>query len=230
MKGLQNLDSVSYKRSLVIGALLGAATSRLSRTKHGAKAGYAIVHGIEQADLVEWKAREIERLYGEPVEVHYDRARGRAYLSLYQGRRLRVIHDWFHRNSEKVITEKIRFMDHPIGLAMLLCDKGSVRKRKKAHRDGTVYYLKPRLTIATHGFDKKSVETLLAHIERLCGARGCVNPERGWRNSATGEGDRIDFDSENSRKLWDCVKPWIPRVTSMISKFSYAIERFGIDD
>jgi hypothetical protein len=53
MKGLQNLDSVSYKRSLVIGTLLGDATSRMNKAKYGAKADYAIVHSLKQADLVE---------------------------------------------------------------------------------------------------------------------------------------------------------------------------------
>jgi hypothetical protein len=228
MKGLQNLDSVSYKRSLVIGTLLGDATSRLSKVR--AKAEYAIVHDLGQSDLVEWKAREIERLYGKAIKVHYDLTRSRAYIFLYQGQRLRVIHDWFHRNSKKVITDKIRFMDHPVGLAMLLCDDGSIRKRKKSHRDGTVYYLKPSITIATHCFDRDSVETLLRHIERLCGARGYLNPERRWRAGEIREYYRVNFDSENSKKLWDYVKPWIPRVPSMMSKFSYAIERFGIDD
>lgn len=229
MKDLKNLDSVSYKRSLVIGTLLGDAFSRRRDTKRRMKAEYRIVHSLAQADLVEWKARELGRLYSREIKVHYDPSRNRAYFDLTQGRRLRVIHDWFHRGGKKVITGKIRFMDHPIGLSMLLCDDGSVRKRKKTHRDGTVYYLKPSITIATHGFDRDSAERLLRHIERLCGARGYVNPERRWRAGRLAEYNRISFNSENSRKLWEYVKKWIPRVSSMMSKFSYAIVHFGID-
>ncbi len=229
MKDLENLDSVSYKRSLVIGTLLGDASSRRRDSRSNMKAQYAIVHGLAQADFVEWKARELGRAYGKTIKVHYDRARNRASCHLTRGRRLRVIHDWFHRGSQKVITDKIRFMDHPIGLSMLLCDNGSVRKRKKTHRDGTVYYLKPSITIAIHGFDRDSVEKLLRHIEGLCGARGYVNPERRWRAGRLAEYNRINFNAENSQKLWEYTKHWIPRLPSMISKFSYAIECFGID-
>lgn len=229
MKDSQNLDSASYKRSLVIGTLLGDAFSRRRDSGGRMKAQYGIVHGLAQADLVEWKAHELRRLYGKELKIHYDPARNRAYFYLTQGRRLRVIHDWFHRGSKKVITDKIRFMDHPIGLSMLLCDDGSIRKRKKTHRDGTVYYLKPSIMIATHGFDRDSIEKLLRHIEGLCGAQGYVNPERRWRAGKLAEYNRISFNSENSRKLWEYVKQWIPRVPSMMSKFSYAIERFGID-
>ncbi|MBI2877913.1 MAG: hypothetical protein HYY20_13640 [Candidatus Tectomicrobia bacterium] len=229
MKDVQNLDSASYKRSLVIGTLLGDASSRRRDSGGRMKAQYAIVHGLAQADLVEWKARELGRLYGTEIKVHRDQERSRACFYLTQRQRLRVIHDWFHRNSKKVITDKVRFMDHPIGLSMLLCDDGSIRKRKKAHRDGTVYYLKASITIATHGFERDSAEKLLRHIECLCGAHGYVNPERRWRGGKLSEYNRINFDIENSRKLWEYVKQWIPRVPSMMSKFSYAIECFGID-
>ena len=229
MKDLENLDSVSYKRSLVIGTLLGDAFSRRRDTKRRMKAEYTIVHRLAQADLVEWKAHELGRLYGKEIKVHHDSSRNRAYFYLTQGRRLRVIHDWFHQGGKKVITGKIRFMDHPIGLGMLLCDDGSVRKRKKTHRDGTVYYLKPSITIATHEFERESVENLLRHIEGLCGAQGYVNPERRWRNGRLTEYSRINFNAENSRKLWEYVKLWIPHVPSMMSKFAYAIEHWGID-
>jgi hypothetical protein len=230
MKDWQNLDSVSYKRSLVVGTLLGDAFSRRQDTSSRMKASYAIVHSFAQADLVEWKAAEFERLYRLSLKVHRDSVRNRAYFYLTQGRRLRVIHDWFHRASKKVVTDKIRFMDHPIGLSMLLCDDGSVLKRKKTHRDGTIYYLKPNVTIATHGFDRDSVAKLLGHIEYLCGAQGYVNPERRWRAGRRREYYRVYFNSENSLRLWQYVQPWIPRVPSMMSKFAYTIERFGIDE
>lgn len=227
---IDNLDSVSYKRSLVIGTLLGDASSRKrSLVRGGLRADYAIVHSLAQADLVQWKARELGRLYGKEINVHIDPVRNRASLYLAQGKRLRVIHDWFHRDSKKVITDKIKFMDHPIGLSMLLCDDGSIRKRKKTHRDGTIYYLKPSITIASHCFDKDSVEKLLSHIKTLCGAEGYINPERRWRQNRLMEYNRINFNSENSRKLWEFIKLWIPPVASMKSKFSYALECFGID-
>lgn len=229
MKDWENIDTVSYKRSLVIGTLLGDASSRRRDSRSEMKAEFYFVHSLAQADLLERKAQELGRLFGKTPKVHYNQAINRVSFYLSQGRRLRVIHDWFHRDSRKVITDKIRFMDHPIGLSMLLCDDGSIRKRKKTHRDGSIYYLKPSITIATHGFDRDSVEKLLCHIESQCGARGYINPERRWRVGRLVEYNRINFNAANSRKLWDFVKPWIPRIPSMMSKFSYAIEHFGIE-
>ena len=228
LKDPDNLDSVSYKRSLVIGTLLGDTYSRGRRAHGKQKAEYRVCHGLSQADYVEWKAQEFNRLFKVDVKVHHQPQHSRVCFYLSQRRRLRVIHDWFHRNNQKVITDKIRFMDHPIGLSMLLCDDGSVRKRKKKHRDGTVYYLNPSITIATHNFDLCSVENLLHHIENLCGAKGCLNPEKRWRAGQLREYNRINFNIENSRKMWEYVSPFIPQIPSMLAKFAFAYERFRI--
>lgn len=229
MRDINNLESVSYKRSLVIGTLIGDASSRRWILKSNkVRAQYSIAHSLAQADFVEWKAREIGRLYGREPRVHCYQSLNRAYFSLTMGRRLRVIHDWFHRGKVKVITKKIRFMDHPIGLSMLLCDDGSVRKRKKLHTDGSIYYLQPSITIATHCFDKESVENLLNHIQYLCGAVGYINPERRWRLGRRVEYNRINFNVENSKLLWEYVNLWIPDIPSMNRKFAYTMERFGI--
>jgi hypothetical protein len=223
-----NLDTISYKRSLVIGTLLGDAHSRRRDTKRTRKTEFFVTHSLQQADLVEWKAAEFRRLYRVAAKVHYDLPRNRVNFYLSQGKRLRVMHDWFHRGKQKIISDKIRFMDHPIGLSMLLCDDGSIRKRKKFHKDGSIYFLSPSITIATHSFDEQSVENLLCHIESVCGAVGYINPERRIRAGKKMAYCRTNFNADNSKKLWQYVQGWIPQVPSMLSKFSFAIERYGI--
>ena len=111
-------------------------------------------------------------------------------------------------------------MDHPVGLAMLLCDDGSVRKRKKFHKDGSIYYLKPSFTIATHSFSLEEVERFLRHISSTFGIDGIINTERR-------EYYRTNFNVENSMKMWKLVLPYIPQIPSIAAKFAYAYDRFG---
>lgn len=224
---LENLESNPYKRSLVIGTLLGDAHSRQRGGKTLSKAEFTIAHCLQQADLVEWKAAEIGRLYGKAIKVHYNLNCNRASFHIAQSGRLRIIHRWFHRNHTKVVSGKIRFMDHPIGLSMLLCDDGSILKRKKSRVDGSLYYLSPCITIATHGFDEESVMLLLEWIEIVCGAKGYINPERRLRAGRIMSYPRVRFNVENSLRLWRYVEAWIPPVPSMLAKFSYAIEAFS---
>jgi hypothetical protein len=230
MKDLFNTESVSYKRSLLIGMLLGDASSRRRiRKDRKLRVEFAVYHSHKQQDLVEWKAAEIDRLLGVHVRISHIEYSGyqKVGFSFTSGKRVRVIHDWFHRGRQKVITPKIRFMDHPIGLAILLCDDGSVRKRKKRHKDGSIYYLKPSITIATHGFSHDEVELLLIHIQSLCGAEGYINVERRVRQSRLRNYPRVNFNVANSKLFWNYVKSWIPRVDSMLTKFEYAIEHWG---
>src|SRR5262245_22519535 len=105
-------QTVSYKRSLIIGMLIGDSYSR-RRTKADGKLSveFSVRHSQEQKDLVEWKAEKISRHFGISVEVRDGKDGGfsRSRFSITQRKRLRVIHDWFHKNNSKVISEKIRF-------------------------------------------------------------------------------------------------------------------------
>jgi LAGLIDADG DNA endonuclease family len=227
------VQEVSYKRSLVIGMLLGDANSRKRNRPGGVDSVcFTVTHSQSQSDLVEWKAARMAKCYGVNVKVHhrnYEYSRLSTF-SFTQGRRLRVIHDWFHRAERKVISEKVRFMDHPVGLAMLLCDDGSVRKRKKQHRDGTLYFVSPSITIATHCFSREEVLLLLDHIKRTCDAEGYINPERRVRGGSEVAYNRVNFNAENSKILWGYVSPWIPRIPSMMKKFEFIIERYGLNE
>ena len=226
------VQTVSYKRSLIIGMLLGDASSR-KRNKPGGVLSVAVsvMHSQGQKDLVEWKAAELGTLFRTRIAVKDGSHKNFYYsrFSITRRKRLRVIHDWFHRDDRKVISDKIRFMDHPVGLAMLLCDDGSVRRRKKKHKDGVRYFLAPSITIATHCYSEEEVKLLLAHIERMCGAKGYINPERRVRCGEKIAYNRINFNAENSRILWDYVSGWIPRVPSMMKKFEFIIERYGLN-
>jgi hypothetical protein len=226
-------QEVSYKRSLVIGMLLGDANSRKRNRLGGVHSVcFTVTHSQSQADLVEWKAAQMAKCYAVNINVHhrvYEYSRHSTF-SFTQRKRLRVIHDWFHRDGRKTISEKVKFMDHPVGLAMLLCDDGSIRKRKKQHRDGTLYFMSPSITVATHCFSREEVLLLLDHIKRVCGAEGYINQERRVRRGSEVVYNRINFNAENSKVLWDYVSAWIPRVPSMMKKFEFIIERYGLNE
>lgn len=220
--------TVSFKRSFLIGCLLGDAHSRPRNRKTGKlQVEFCITHSLAQQDLVEWKAAIFRSLWNPNLKVCLYPQWNKASFSVTSGGRLRVIHDWFFKERKKTITDKIRFMDHPIGLAILLCDDGSVLKRKKTHADGSIYYLKPALTIATHCFARQDVERLLLHIDKLCGARGYINIERKWRKGIQVEYQRVRFNSTETEKLWNYVRDFIPSVPSMQQKFKYMYESFN---
>ena len=227
---IDNPQTVSYKRSFLIGCLLGDASSRRRDWKSTGrlKAEVSFVHALDQRDYLEWKANQFGLMFGFEPTVHIHEMDNNAKFWFTRGKRIRVIHDWFHKAGRKAITEKIRFMDHPIGLAMLLCDDGSIVKRKKVHVDGSIYYIRPTTMLATHCFTPDEVSLLLNHIEKLCGAKGYINYERRWRHGQRVEYARSVFNAAETEKLWNYVKAYIPPVPSMLIKFAYAIEHYGL--
>ncbi|MBU1888221.1 MAG: hypothetical protein KKB46_03395 [Candidatus Omnitrophica bacterium] len=230
---MKSNESVSYKRSFLIGMILGDAYTRRC-AKYKLTVEWTISHCERYTDLVEWKRDKLVELFGisKPIIHIYRNGKKeerfkRSLFSFTAGRRLRIVSQWFTKNNKKYITPKIKFMDHPVGLAMLLCDDGSVRKRKKIHKDGSIYYLRPSFTIATHSFSLEEVKRLLAHILFVFGVDGIINPERRWREGKRKEYYRINFNVENSLKLWKLVLPYMPQTPSINVKFAYAYERFG---
>lgn len=230
---MKGKEVVSYKRSFLIGMILGDAHTR-RRAKNKLTVEWIISHSERYADLVKWKRDELVRLFGvSKPRIHIsqnskqEEGFKKSLFSFTAGGRLRIVSQWFRKNGRKYITPKIRFMDHPVGLAMLLCDDGSVRKRKKFHKDGSIYYLKPSFTIATHSFSLEEVKRLLDHISIAFGIDGIINPERRLRRGKRREYYRTNFNVENSMKLWKLVLPYIPQIPSVNTKFAYAYDCFG---
>jgi len=230
---MKSNETVPYKRSFLIGMILGDAyTRRLA--KHKLTIEWTISHSERYADLVEWKRNELVRLFGisrPSIHIYRNGKKWEKFkkclFSFTVGRRPRIVSQWFSKNNKRYITSKIRFMDHPVGLAMLLCDDGSVRKRKKFHKNGSIYYLKPSFTIAMHRFSLEEVERFLRHISSTFGIDGIINPERRLRQGKRKEYYRTNFNVENSMKMWKLVLPYIPQIPSMAAKFAYAYNCFG---
>ncbi len=186
--------------------ILGSSSSFVRKTLNGGmQAEFIVNHSIEETDLTYWKAGEINRLFDADVAVQKDYSQNKAGFSITRGKRIRVIHTWFHRKGKKAITDKIRFMDHPVGMAMLLCDKGSVIKHNN----------KPCINVTVPYFSEKQILRLLNQIRILCKAEGSIALE----NRET-EYQQINFDPVNSKIVWHYADLWVPKVASMLDKFS----------
>jgi len=193
----ESSDSVSYKRSLLIGMLLGHADSKMSVVAQKRQAQFTVQQSVEQCDLASWKATEIQRVFA--VKLCYTQQG----FSFTAGRRVRIIHQWFHRGERKTITPKIRFMDHPIGLTVLLCDAGYINVQ--------------HIHIAVYPFVESEINLLLTHIKTFFGANGYIR--------LTEALPEICFDIENSQIIWREVKNWLPKINSMQRKFQTLIQK-----
>lgn len=192
--------------------LLAGATSRRTDLPNKLRATFTVVQSLAQTDLAEWKASEVRRLFGLPVQILRNQQAAQTSFSFVQEGRLRVIHDWFHRANQKTITDKVRFLSHPIGLAVILSDCGFV------HYSNSIGIQLPDI-------NRASTHRLLEHITDFCGATGHLTPED---NDSGATGTQIMYSDNEARKLWECVFPWIPPISSVVEKFSVLNDTFDI--
>lgn len=204
--------------------MMGDGYARITKSN---KIELTLSHCNKQQDYLIWKRDFLSIFFNKNIKIHPVNDSSGKRCSITNGEILLPIHNWFYNDKTKIISDKISLMLHPIGLAIWLCDDGHVRHRKRYGKNNQVYHLNPSITIATHCFDTTSVHLFLQHIKNVSGAEGYINLERRKIKNKIVAYNRINFNIENSRLLWNFVKNWIPQIESMNNKFAYIIERFG---
>lgn len=214
LKDVENRDSVSYKRSLLIGMLLGKSNSKILLNNEQPRAEFTVEHSLTQNDLLVWKAKEVERLLKVKVTFFSQTLQGKEGFSFIASRRVRIIHKWFHHGNRKVITPKIRFMDHPVGLAMLLCDTATVQGNVQDFE-----ILNPFVDMSLNAFTESELKLFTHHLKATMNIEAILefDTKNGW----------IHFDATNSKLMWKVVKHWLPPVESIQNKFHALIDKDG---
>lgn len=219
VKDIENRESVSYKRSLLIGMLLGKTHSKILSSGEQQRAEFTVEHTQEQSDFLAWKAMEIERLL--KVKVTFFNREDKKGFSFAAGRRARIVHKWFHSGNRKVITPKIRFMGHPVGLAMLLCDTAIVQECKQSHSEDSIG--DPLVSVRLDAFMEGEMMLLANHLKAMVDVDTTIEVDtHGLKRSFY-----VHFDATNSKLIWNVVKRWLPPVKSMQAKFHSFVTSYG---
>lgn len=203
---------VREKRSFLIGCIIGDCGVYYRKTKDLWE--WSFCHS--DAELVAFKSKIVEAIIGKSLSIgsKVSTATGsmqKRFTCSSKNGPLRIIANWF---PHKRITNKIRLMNHPIGLAMLVTDDGSVNCIKKKHRDGSIYFLPPKIWIHTSMYSDEECGLLIEHIKTLCGAKGNLRKEKRKYNL-------IKFSFDDSRLIWKYVRDYIPQTKKLQYKFRH---------
>lgn len=203
---------VKEKRSFLIGCIIGDCGIYYRSAKDLWE--WDFCHA--DTELIAFKSKLVETITGKPLNVgdKISSTTGsiqKRFTCSSKNGPLHVIANWF---PNKRITKKIRFMDHPIGLAMLVVDDGSINCAKKKHKDGSIYFLPPKIWIHTSMYSDEECNLLINHIEDLCRARGNLRKEKGKYNL-------IKFSFNDSRLIWAYIKDYIPATKKLRYKFRH---------
>lgn len=145
------------EKNIIIGSLLGDGTLSLyGRSKNA----HYREHGCDaQFAYRQWKVEQLKRLDfkldagSKSGKIHSPS--NPIYTELFR---------LFYKDNVKIITkENIKLLDHPIGLACLYMDDGTLVIDSSKRKDDSTYIF-PRISLYTLSFTKEENEILMNHL------------------------------------------------------------------
>lgn len=190
------------ERNIIVGSLLGDGSLDLSGRSVNARYRE---HGCDaQMNYRKWKA---EQLKGLDFKFS-DKGKYGLVYSLSRERFTKLYHI-FYTNKVKVLTkESVKLLDHPIGLACLYMDDGSLVISSNKRKDSI--YLSPQLTIYSLNFSEEENIILRDHINNTFGVNFILKKRRDGKHYVLGINKQNDIV-----KFLDVVRPYVSKIDCM---------------
>jgi hypothetical protein len=220
-------------REILISCVLGDGC--LVRHRIQGNVWISLKHCVAQKDYLLWKVGLIEStefVKGRSFTVRYDKNRhrnGKFYpvykAQMYGVKYFRVLRNWIYVDNKKSYKNVIQYLQTPLSLAIFFMDDGSVNRRKKKHRDGKIYFGIPTMRLGIcKPIDECAI--LLSWIKDVFGINGY--PVRHSRKDVPPKDEYyiLNFDSSNSKRIWEYICPFVDRFDVARKKFDLLYERY----
>lgn len=211
LAAIPNVSLTQLEQNIIIGSILG--DGNLTFSQRSRNAYYREHFSIKQMEYRVWKMNSIHSLNF--------RIEGGCHLKSPSHPIFTNFYKQFFINSVKTITcENIKLLDHPIGLACLYLDDGTlminVNKGKKNIRVSSV------VGIATLCFSKSECELLIEHIYKIFNIQFYISSYPG------GKGWNIKiYKSEEIAKFYNLILPYCREIPSLRYKWDL---QFRLED
>ncbi|KAA8675384.1 endonuclease [Clostridium sp. HV4-5-A1G] len=201
------------ERNIIIGSLIGDGSLALYGRSRNA---YYREHGCaKQIPYRKWKAERLKdldfKLLKSCKNPKLCSPSSKTYTELY---------NMFYKGGKKTITsENILLLDHPIGLACLYMDDGSLVIDSSKRGNDSIYIF-PRISIYTLNFSKNENIILKDHINKI------FNLHTKLKERKDGKHFLLEINKRNDIvKFINAVSPFIEEVPCMYYKIKLK-ERF----
>ena len=196
------------EENIIIGSLLGDGSLALyNRSKNA----YYREHGCEnQLPYRMWKYENLKNLDFK-INTNYKYAKIYSHCNIY----FTNLYNKFYFNNIKTITEEnIILLTHPIGLACLYMDDGSLVMDSTKRRNNSIYIF-PRISLYTLSFSEKENLILKNHLETTFGVKAKIKYRTDGKNTILEINKKSDII-----KFIDIVKPYVYEIPYMRYKIN----------
>lgn len=158
LESIKPIELNKIEQNIIVGSILGDGS--LTFAPRGRNAYYREHFSLKQKEYREWKLEQLKSLqFRIEKEEHLKSPSHPIFTDLYNK---------FYINGVKTITkENIKLLSHPIGLACLYLDDGTLMV--SATKEKYIIRVSPSVGITTLCFTKKECVMLIDHIKRQFG-------------------------------------------------------------
>ena len=213
------------EREIIIACLLGDGGLNRYKTKNGYKhSEMFMTHSEQQFDYLYWKINLLNSLQvfkkkamvEDMVSIFNNKNFNQKRMRINNQKYLNIIGKWMYVNDVKTCKNVIKYIHSPLALAIWFMDDGGIYRRKRHHKDGTEYYLKPTSKLCTHNFSHEEQLLIKEHLQRTYGINAKICKDKKY--------EYLWFNKEDTKIIWDLIKPYVMQIESMKKKFDLCIK------
>lgn len=103
-----------------------------------------------------------------------------------------------------------------------LMDDGGIYRRKRKHKDGTQYFLKPSGALNTQAFSYEDNNLIKEWLFSTYGIE--ANVQKHKKNYYF-----LWLNKDNMYKVWCIIRKYVKNIPSMLNKFDLCVEFYGLE-
>lgn len=214
---------------LLLGVILGDGCIY----KLGNSYNLYIGHGENQKDYLQWKINLLNKcifnntLYMKSKMTSTLKQTNKQYLQYYvtkTNKDFKLLYDIYHNEDKERLSTILKNIKSDRSLAIWFMDDGSVFKRKRKLKDGTITYDAPTMKLCTHCFSKEENLQIIDWFKRryLIEAKLVSETKRNVKYYY------IRFNKKESYKIFKMIKKYIDEIDSMKNKFNYLYKFYDL--
>lgn len=223
-------------RQLLCAMLLGDGC--IVRETKTAAPQFTMHHSIKQKEYALWKAEQIDKIFKKKrltrrccvnegkTKDSKGKYHGTINIRLSWAKYMRLLRSKVYKSYKGTTIKNVEFLlkqcSGPKHLAIWFMDDGSEYRQKKKHVDGTRYIGNPILYLHTCSFTDGQVNLIIEWFKQHYG----ITPRITRTSKKQGSRPRLRFRTNDSRKIFNIIRPYLTQFDTMKHKFRSCFERY----
>ena len=227
-----NIMLKEKEKDLLMGLILGDGSIYKDRRCNSYE--LYIGHGEKQRDYLEWKLNILNNsgIFKNKIKEKSKivKLKGKEFLQFYFTKCSKItkeIYDLYYKDEVVNIDSILKTIKSDRSLAIWFMDDGSIYKRKNKKKDGTITWIRPSLKLCTHCFSYEDNLKIVQWFKNRYFVDCYIVSETKRNREGQPVYYYLNFNGENTDKIYKIIKSYITKCKSMEEKFEFLTKYYN---